>query len=57
MMTDIAPEAFEHFRPYYEQWGWHVINSWISAFGGEDAFLQENVALSKEGWVDYRHMV
>jgi peptidoglycan/xylan/chitin deacetylase (PgdA/CDA1 family) len=47
-------EAFEHFRPYYEQWGWPVINGWISAFGGEDQFLQENVNLSKEGWVDYQ---
>ena len=47
-------EAFEHFRPYYEQWGWPVINGWISAFGGDDQFLQENVALSKEGWVDYQ---
>ncbi len=46
-------EAFEHFRPYYEQWGWPVINGWISAFGGDDQFLQENVMLSKEGWVDY----
>ncbi len=47
-------QAFEHFRPYYEQWGWPVINGWISAFGGEDQFLQENVNLSNEGWVDYQ---
>ena len=47
-------EAYEHFRPYYEQWGWPVINGWISAFGSEDQFLQENVTLSKEGWVDYQ---
>ncbi len=47
-------EAYEHFRPYYEQWGWPVINGWISAFGGDDQYLQENVALSKEGWVDYQ---
>ncbi|HLF73488.1 MAG TPA: hypothetical protein VI524_04030 [Anaerolineales bacterium] len=48
-------ESFnEHFRPYYEKWGWQVVNGWISAFGGEDAFLQENVALSNEGWVDYQ---
>ncbi|GAB4428483.1 MAG: hypothetical protein Kow002_17320 [Anaerolineales bacterium] len=47
-------EAFEHFRPYAEQWGWPVINGWISAFGGDDHFLAENVALSKEGWVDYQ---
>jgi hypothetical protein len=48
-------ESFnEHFRPYYEQWGWPVVNGWISAFGGEDAFLAENVALANEGWVDYQ---
>jgi len=49
-----AESFIEHFRPYYEQWGWQVINGWISAFGGQDAFLQENVALANEGWVDYQ---
>jgi hypothetical protein len=44
----------EHFRPYWEQWGWPVVNGWINAFGGNDQFLQENVALSNEGWVDYQ---
>jgi hypothetical protein len=48
-------ESFnEHFRPYYEQWGWQVVNGWISAFGAEDAFLPENAVLAKEGWVDYQ---
>ena len=47
-------EAYEHFRPFAEQWGWPVINGWISAFGGEDQFLAENVALSQEGWIDYQ---
>ncbi len=47
-------EAYEHFRPYWEQWGWPVINGWISAFGGDDQFLPENVALAAEGWVDYQ---
>lgn len=44
----------DHFRTYWEQWGWPVINGWISAFEGNDQFLQENVTLSKEGWVDYQ---
>jgi hypothetical protein len=44
----------DHFRTYWEQWGWPVINGWISAFEGNDQFLQENVDLSKEGWVDYQ---
>ena len=44
----------EHFRPYYEEWGWPVVNGWISAFGGADNVLAENVNLSNEGWVDYQ---
>jgi len=43
-----------HFRPFYEKWGWPVVNGWISAFGGQDNVLAENVALSAEGWVDYQ---
>jgi len=44
----------DHFRTYWQQWGWPVVNGWISAFGGQDQFLQENVELSNEGWVDYQ---
>ncbi len=44
----------DHFRQYWEQWGWPVINGWISSLGGEDPVLPENVALSQEGWVDYQ---
>jgi hypothetical protein len=42
------------FLPYWEQWQWPVINGWISALGGTDPVLAENVALSGEGWVDYQ---
>lgn len=44
----------DHFRTYWDQWHWPVVNGWISAFGGQDQFLQENVVLSNEGWVDYQ---
>jgi hypothetical protein len=44
----------DHFRTYWDQWHWPVVNGWISAFGGQDQFLLENVALSNEGWVDYQ---
>jgi len=45
----------EHFRPYYEQWGWVVVNAWISADDGPRALaLQDNVALEAEGWVDHQ---
>ncbi len=49
-----AQNFTDHFLSYYQQWGWPIVNGWISAFGGADQFLQENVALSKEGWVDYQ---
>lgn len=42
------------FRPYWNEWGWPVVNSWISAFGGADNVLAENVALEQEGWVDHQ---
>lgn len=45
----------EHFRPYYEQWGWQVVNAWISAEDGPRALaLQDNIALEREGWVDHQ---
>ncbi len=42
------------FLPYYKKWGWPVTNGWISAFGGADSVLQENVALSQKGWISYQ---
>jgi hypothetical protein len=49
-----AQNFTDHFLPYYQQWGWPVINGWISSLGGADPVLQENVALSQQGWVDYQ---
>jgi peptidoglycan/xylan/chitin deacetylase (PgdA/CDA1 family) len=44
-----------HFRPYHDQWGWVVVNSWISAEDGPRAIaLQDNIALEAEGWVDHQ---
>jgi len=43
------------FRPYWEQWGWPVVNSWINlddSIGA--AALPGNVALENEGWVDHQ---
>lgn len=42
------------FRPYWEQWGWPVVNGWISVDGGNDINLADNVALEQEGWVDHQ---
>ena len=45
----------EHFRPYHDQWGWPVVNSWISLEDGPRALsLQDNIALEAEGWVDHQ---
>ena len=44
-----------HFREFYEQWGWPVINAWISWDDSIRALnLQDNIALEAEGWVDHQ---
>ena len=43
------------FRPYWKEWGWPVVNAWISFDDSIRArILQENVALGAEGLVDYQ---
>jgi hypothetical protein len=42
-----------HFRPYWEQWGWPVVNAYIAKDERPDLWA-ENAALSAEGWVDYQ---
>lgn len=42
----------DHFRPFYEQWGWPVVNAYIAKDERPDLWA-ENAALSAEGWVDY----
>jgi len=47
-------ESFnDHFRPYYEKWGWPVVNAYIGIDERPDLWA-ENAALSAEGWVDYQ---
>lgn len=45
----------DNLRQYYEEWGWPVVNSWIS---WDDSIraqnLADNVALEQEGWVDHQ---
>lgn len=43
----------DHFRPYFEQWGWPVVNGYIGVDERTDLWA-ENAALSAEGWVDYQ---
>ena len=42
----------DHFRKYYEDWGWPVVNAYIGLDERPDLWA-ENAVLSSEGWVDY----
>lgn len=48
-----AEKYNKHFRPYYEKWGWKVINAYIGLDERPDLWA-ENAALAAEGWVDYQ---
>jgi len=41
------------FRPYYEKYGWPVVNAWISTPSSTAQLWRENVDLENEGWVDH----
>ncbi len=43
----------DHFRTYYEQWGWPVVNAYIGLDERPDLWT-ENAGLAAEGWVDYQ---
>lgn len=43
----------EHYRTYYEKWGWNVVNAYIGLDERPDLWA-ENAVLSNEGWVDYQ---
>jgi hypothetical protein len=43
------------FRPYWEEYGWTVVNAWISlndSIGAQN--LPDHVILEQEGWVDHQ---
>jgi len=42
-----------HFKPFFEQWGWPVVNAYIGKDERPDLWA-ENTALAAEGWVDYQ---
>jgi len=45
----------DHFLPYYEKWGWPVVNAWISSDDSiTKQYLSGNVELEREGWVDHQ---
>lgn len=44
-----------HFRPYHDQWGWPVVNAWISNDDyARRLVLTDNITLEQEGWVDHQ---
>ena len=42
------------FKDYYDEWGWKVINAWISHPETNQDLWNDNVALESEGWVDHQ---
>jgi hypothetical protein len=48
-----ASKYNDHFRGYYEDWGWQIVNAYIGLDERPDLWA-ENAALSAEGWVDYQ---
>lgn len=48
-----AEKFITWFRPFYEKWGWPVVNAYIGLDERPDLWA-ENAALSAEGWVDYQ---
>jgi hypothetical protein len=44
----------KHFRPYWENWGWPVVNAWDTQADSTDALWNDNITLEQEGWVDHQ---
>lgn len=42
------------FRKYWEDWGWPVVNAWISHPDTLEVLWAEMEALAAEGWVDFQ---
>jgi hypothetical protein len=42
------------FKQYYDQWGWKVVNAWISAPDNTFDVWGQNAQLEAEGWVDHQ---
>jgi hypothetical protein len=49
------PENFEdHFRYYWESWGWPVVNAWDHLGSTTDALWGEYAVLAEQGMVDFQ---
>ncbi|HTX78686.1 MAG TPA: polysaccharide deacetylase family protein, partial [Longilinea sp.] len=43
-----------YFKPLHDEYGWVVVNSWISATDTSQDLWDQNAELEKEGWVDHQ---
>ena len=54
-MTGRHAEYFNtYFKPLHDQYGWVVVNAWISATETTQDLWDQNAELEKEGWVDHQ---
>jgi hypothetical protein len=44
----------KHFRPFWDESHWPVVNGWIVQENSPEALLQENLVLEQEGFVDHQ---
>jgi hypothetical protein len=44
----------EHFGLYRQDWGWPIVNGWISQPGILETVWSENIALENDGFVDHQ---
>ncbi len=44
----------DHFKPYYDQFGWTVVNAFISKPDNTQELWDENADLEFEGWVNHQ---
>ncbi|WP_160316751.1 polysaccharide deacetylase family protein [Leptolinea tardivitalis] len=44
----------QNFKPYYDKWGWPVINAWISFKDNTQDLIQDQRNLVAAGYVDYQ---
>jgi hypothetical protein len=42
------------FKQYKDQWGWKVVNAWISSPDNTNDIWGQNAQLEAEGWVDHQ---
>jgi hypothetical protein len=44
----------EHLRIYWKDWGWPIVNGWISQPGISEELWVDNIGLETEGFVDHQ---